>query len=56
MRKLIIAALLGFILGSLTSPQSAAAQAVRRLYGTTTGGAPIALAADSSGYLKVVTH
>lgn len=56
MQKLIIAALLGFILGQLASPASVSAQAIRRLYGTTTAGAPIALAADASGYLKVVIH
>lgn len=55
MRKLIIAALLGFIAGQLVSPQSAAAQSIARLYATVSG-VPIAVQADSSGYVKVVIH
>lgn len=53
MRKLILAALLGFILGSLTSPGSVYAQVTRRLYGTLSTGAPIALKAASDGSLHV---
>lgn len=54
MRKLIIAALLGFILGSLVSPGSVAAQAASRLFGTDSSGAPIALTAAADGSLNVV--
>lgn len=53
MRKLLIAALLGFILGSLASPGSVAAQTVVRLFGTRSG-APIALTAAADGSLNVV--
>ncbi len=55
MRKLIIAALLGFIVGCLVSPGSVDAQAIRRLYGTLSG-APKALSAAADGSLNVVVH
>ena len=53
MRKLIIAALLGFILGQLSFPSMAYAQSLMRLYGTLSTGASIPLRAASDGSLHV---
>lgn len=54
MKKLLFGVLLGIVLAWAVSPPAVLAQAIARIYGTTSSGAPIALKATDAGALRVV--
>ena len=54
MKRLLFGVLLGFVLAWAFSPPAVLAQAVARIFGTTSSGAPIAIQATDAGFIRVV--
>ena len=53
MRKMLLGVLIGLLLGYALSGPAVSAQPPARLFGTTSTGTPVPIAADTSGNLAV---